>query len=876
MKGSTDPFEKRTREIVQTERLSSIPVLGLDLDVWEWNMLTGEFVIDSRWAEMLAIPLESEEKRRAWDALIHPGDSALVGGVLRDLWARRIPFYEIEYRLRAPNDEWRWILDRGWVGKWDADGKPCVTQGLHIDITQRREAQERELRSFQSQSLLNELISLSLEKCALPELLEKVIDRLLTVPWLALEPVGAVLLTGTETEILKLAAQRNLPEAAIAQCTRMPFGCCLCGQAAAQCKLMIAVAEDAACETAAAAKAATNADAKSLHVHYCLPLLTSEGKVLGVLSLLGRREPEPDVNGVAFLINAAQVIVSLIERHNADEAMILAREAVAANAAKSDFLASMSHELRTPLNGIVSMADILLETDLTSEQRECAEIIHQATDVLLVVINSILDLAKIEAGRMQLEEMDFDLEQLLKERCTLFAYQAKAKGLEFDYVLEPDVPRVLHGDAIRLSQVLINLTGNALKFTENGGVDVRVSRESESPETVRLRFTVKDTGIGIPKEQQDALFEPFRQAGVSTARKYGGSGLGLAISRRLVGMMGGQIGLESRDGQGTVFWFTVNLKRGDMVKIEEAPCAGTTETPGGIPAGARVLVAEDNPTNQQVAKKLLAKLGCRAEIVSNGRAALQALVREHFDLVLMDVQMPELDGYSATRAIRAEQFPVLNRRIPILAMTAHAFTGVREKCLQAGMDDYLTKPIQLKELCKAIVRHLPDCPQRREEQQVKPERSPVSPETAPAAGPAQDSSSTAEPQDGQMTLSAPPFAANSVFEYLPLLDRLGGDRDLLQEIVNVFVGDAPVQIRILEQALENKDVRTLADQAHTLKGAASNAGAPRLREAVLRLEQATKSGELAYAPHLLQVVRAEYRQYESSLRRRGILPWRGA
>jgi signal transduction histidine kinase len=396
-------------------------------------------------------------------------------------------------------------------------------------------------------------------------------------------------------------------------------------------------------------------------------------------------------------------------------------QAEEASRAKSQFLANMSHEIRTPMNGILGMSDLLSGTALTPVQRRYNDIVRRSGESLLCIINDILDFSRIEAGKLALDAIPFDPRQAVEDLCELLAERARAKGLELIRHVAPEVPPRVVGDPNRLRQILLNLLGNAVKFTERGEVVLRVDLARREEGAVWLRFSVRDTGIGISPEAQGRIFQSFSQADGSTTRKYGGTGLGLAISRQLAVLMGGEIELDSEPGKGSEFRFHARFLTAPGATLHDADVA-VTESPGPVmepqppadggtgatePADlleASILLVEDNPVNQEVARSMLGILGIRPDLAANGNEALEALARKRYDLVLMDCQMPGMDGYEATKILRETE---TNARTPVVALTANAMAGDSKQCLAAGMDDYLGKPFTLRQLRDVLKRWIP-------------------------------------------------------------------------------------------------------------------------------------------------------------------------
>jgi PAS domain S-box-containing protein len=909
MGGQVGQFIERKameEELREARERFEVAMRGSGDGLWDWDVRTNAVYFSPRWKEMLGYADdEIVHDYSEWENRVHPEDRpralATIRAYFDDPGAEA---YVLEHRLRHKDGSYRWILARG-VALRDAAGKPYRMAGSHTDITPRRQMEQR-LRD--EEALYHSLVE--------------------TLPLNIFRKDREGRFTFGNRRFLR-ALGKTLDQ--VCGKTDFDFYPRELAQKYRTDDIRVMTTE----ELFEATEEHVRADGEKIYVQVLkTPVYDAEERVVGTQAIFW----------------------DVTDKKRAEEALHRAREAAeAASRAKSTFLANMSHEIRTPMGAVIGMTELVLDTPLTAEQRDYLEIVRKSADALLGVINDILDFSKIEAEKMDLDRMSFHLRELLGDALSTLALRAHQKGLELAGRIAPDVPDAVVGDPNRLRQVIVNLVGNAVKFTQKGEIVVDVSllpcplssARDKGPETVMLHFAVRDTGIGIPPDKQRMIFDPFSQVDTGTTRRYDGTGLGLAISSRLVAMMGGHMTVESEPGRGSTFRFEVVLEAavgppprpvdpervrglsalvvddnatnrrileetlsgwemrptcvesGELAlevlgqaqragqpfrlvlldaqmpgmdgfmlaeRIKQRPelsvatvmmlssagqpgsmarrrelgitthltkpvkqadlwkailvALGEGEGERGEPrsaAGSRaegaplhILLAEDNPFNQKLALGLLGKAGHTVEVVNNGAEAVAALEREAFDLVLMDVQMPEMDGFQATAAVRKSEV-ASGRHMPILAMTAYAMKGDRERCLAAGMDGYVSKPIRARELFDAMTAA------------VGTARAPATASAGEPLGP-----------DG-----GPDWGV--------AMERVGGDRDLLVDLVRLYLQQCPGWVNELRRGLAAGNAAELKRVAHNLKSCLGNFGARTACEWALRVETMGREGKLAGA-----------------------------
>jgi PAS domain S-box-containing protein len=733
-------------------------------------------------------------------ALVHPDDGpALADHVVRLQTARDHEVHEVEYRVRQSNGEWRWLCSRDVVFKHDEAGRPWQVLGTAEDITERRRirAELRAQRDFALQVM-------------------NAMGQGLTIT----DVDGRL-------EYANLAFARlvgSKPEDLIGQ----PF------QTLVKADDWPQLREADECyhrnESLAYEARLGHLDGREVHTLITGTPRFEAGDFAGVIAVVSnlteRKQMEESLRQQSQALAEANTELQQAIR----QAQELAAAAAAASRAKSEFLANMSHEIRTPMNAILGMSEALLDTSLSAEQRDYVQLNLEAAQSLLAIINDILDFSKIEAGRLALDPQPIDVRQIAASALQLMARRAAEKSLALNLESDEALPALVVGDGLRLRQVLVNLIGNAVKFTERGSVTLAIAVETQAP--LRLRFSIRDTGIGLEPEVQSRLFQPFTQADGSTTRKYGGTGLGLAICKRLVELMGGHIGVFSTPGRGSEFWFTV------CVELPVSPLLADTDP--GLPAAQApemaapwsqrtLLLAEDNPANRRVAQLRLNKLGYAVHVVETGRQALEAYARnpEAYALILMDCQMPEMDGFDTTRAIRAIE-RATGRHIPIIAMTAHAMQGDREACLAAGMDDYIAKPMTSRTLAAVLNIRLPTTP-------------------------------VVTGANGHNGASA----GNGVSKSL-LSAEEDADAKLTKALVQVFLETGVRDLASMRAALRSRDTQALRDAAHSLRGSIFVRDGQSLAEACSALEKACRQERPTDVEGLVARIEAEFARLRRS------------
>jgi PAS domain S-box-containing protein len=907
--------QEQNRNFLESSRIAT----------WLWNIKTGEITFNNRWAEILGYTLDELQlpTMETMRLLIHPDDFPKTESALHLHFCKSVPYYDIEYRMKHKDGHWVWVHDRGKVIQWTSDDEPQIMSGTHLDISKRKLTEETLKESEERSRLLLENID-----------------------------VGIVIVD-PETRIIQLvnAYASRLIGASAADIIGHICHEFICPAQANHCPVI-----DDHVTVEHAERMLLTIDKKNVPILKTARLITLNGRSLlleSFVDLTCRKQIEAD------LLQSNRQLEKTTAHANS-----MAAQAEAANSAKSDFLANMSHEIRTPMNGIIGMTSLLLETELNQEQRDYAEIVRSSGESLLGLINDILDISKIEAHKLDIVAIDFDLQSMLEDFVALYSYRAHEKGLDLKWSIDNNVPLKLFGDPGRIRQILTNLTGNAIKFTESGTISISLSLAEDfngtgiNPSTpFKLKFAVKDSGIGIAEDNLPLLFNKFSQVDPSPTRKFGGTGLGLAISKELCTLMGGEIGVKSTLYKGSEFYFYIPLtmsrrpvtsgvlipevlnnskilivddneinrrilsrrlkswninvsiaqsseaalemiekeqssdkpfdiilidaqmpeidgeslgkiirtrqhlnslqmmlltsqgSRGDVTRLgsmgfnaylckpvnhselremlvhllSKMPALSNQVLTRHIIRDAqipklqkqlKILLVEDNIVNQRVAAIMFQKLNLTIDIASSGSEAISILSNKRYDLVFMDIRMMEMDGIEATRHIRDTSSTVLDHDVRIIALTAQAMNNDRQICLDAGMDDYLAKPITLDNIVSIIKKWFPDSNKTSKNESV-------------------DSTDKLDIHEIEM---AP------IWDLPKMIEHLYQDENLTKTIIGDFLADIPRQLQKIRDLINSGDSSTLEIRAHTIKGSSSILGAERMRIIAKSLEDAAHKG----------------------------------
>ncbi len=753
---------------------------------WEWDPVTD----DSSWSDNLyRMHQTSKEEYSATGAgflkHIHPEDRDAVQATV-DTVHDGADEFEWNARIQRRDGSIRWLRGLGRAER-DDDGKLVRVVGTDQDITDKVLSDQEIHEANRRLALLRQVAEVANQSTGLVETLLRAAEAVRTTPgW---DPLSAFLPERDGSGLVPLVLTRHAP----------PLGVVADAQLAAH------------CYRTGELEVRPVAGHEETHTQVAIPVRHGEGVACVVVILTD--EVPPDDHSRDLIVQISAMLGRVAERERAAAELAEARDdAMEASRMKSQFLATMSHEIRTPMNGVLGLTDLLMRTGLDEEQRALTGALHGAGITLRAIIDDILDLSKIEAGKLELELVDFSVQGVLDQTVPLFAGLAAEKGLALTVEVAPDVPPYLRGDSTRLGQVIANLGSNAVKFTDTGQIRIEVGVGTRDAHHTELSVAVSDTGPGIEREAQERLFDAFTQADPSTTRRHGGTGLGLTIARQLVSAMHGHLSVDSAPGRGSTFRFTARFATAAAHAAEPARAAVPTRRARDV--RSRVLVVEDNQVNQMVAVGMLENAGFDAEVAADGVEAVAAMRAGHgFAAVLMDCRMPRMDGFAATRAIRAQEPE--DERVPIIAMTASALEGERERCLESGMDDFLTKPVDAARVERVL------------HQWIGEGDRPTEPK-APA--PASVAEAPAPVVDG---------------ERFDLLHEMVKDGvSLFQRSSGNFIAHAADHLSSIRAAVDAADADALTATAHKLKGSALNLGLPRVGRAASELEEQGRAGRL--------------------------------
>jgi PAS domain S-box-containing protein len=760
---------------LERQRLQGI-IEGTHTGTWEWNVQTGETRFNERWAQICGYTLEelAPISIRTWRCLTHQDDLQVADANMNRHLNGETDHYECECRMRHKSGAWVWVYDRGRIIECTPDGKPLFVSGMHMDITERMRAVE-ELRESEEKFRI---------------LLEESPDPIFSfTPEYQYKYANIAFATGIGKPIEDIIGKSIYDVFSMEEADK---------------RIVFISQTFSTGEENTFEMLVPHPDGDRYYLTTITPIKTPKGKVLSAIcsskDITSLKQVEEEMATMNRQLKTAMA-----------HATEMATQAQSATLAKSQFLANMSHEIRTPLSGVLGMTGLLLETPLAERQRHYAEMIMTSGKSLLAVLNDILDFSKIEAGKLNLENVPFSLQEVIDTVVNIFGSEAAKKGVKFHIAIDPELPAALLGDPQRLAQLISNLMGNAVKFTEAGDIQLGARVRRRTAADVELEISVQDTGIGMTEEELSRLFTAFAQADASTTRRFGGSGLGLAISRQLVELMGGTIRAESTPGKGSLFTVVLSF----LIASDVGLLAACPQTPREHFAGVRALVAEDHAINREIIIELLRQAGIEADIAINGQEAVERVRAKDYDVLFMDIQMPVMDGLTATREIRNLGREGVDH-LPILALSSYAVVGDREKSIAAGMNDHLTKPIDPVVLSAALRQWLP------------PEKC------------------VAVAVDEPNLFTKPDFMSIPSPQGLDVeggINRLGGKRELYLKLLRDFVAGYGETPELLLDELRADRRKDAIHRVHAIRGVAGSLGGKELEAAAAELEKACQAAE---------------------------------
>ncbi len=765
------------RELAESEERFALAVRGTNDGIWDWDLKTNVVYYAPRFKQLLGYT-DDEMKNlfSEFESRLHEEDREHALAAIKAHLNRQVP-YDVEYRLRCKDGVYRWFRARGSALR-DAAGHPYRMAGSITDITEQKE-------SIQALAQSEERFALAVRGTN-----DGIWDWDIRTGEVFFSPPWKNMIGYEDDELDNVFATFET--------------------------LLHPEDHDRVMAT-------LNDYLEGRTPRYIVEFRFRH-KDGSWRWILARGRSLRDGDGKPYRMAGSHTDVT--ERKHDEEELHKARQAAeAANSAKSVFLANMSHEIRTPMNGVIGMSELLLGTKLNATQHEYLEMLKHSADSLLELLNDILDFSKIEAGKMELDLHEFDLNEIVTETVQAMGIRAFQKRLVLLHYISPDVPARLVGDDGRLRQILINLVGNAIKFTHKGGVTVEVNVESGTADALMLHFKINDTGIGIAADMHESIFEAFTQAEVSTTRRYGGTGLGLAICRDLIRLMQGRIWVESRVGTGSTFHFTAAFGRTSGISIK--PLSPRSTPIVTAPASMRVLIVEDGHVNQLVSARMLEKRGHLVTLASNGQEAIDFFNSEPFDAILMDVQMPGMNGFEATAAIRAIEHNS-SAHVRIIAMTANAMKGDRDECLAAGMDDYIAKPLHSAELFQIVEKN-------SLRQAIQEPEEPFT---------------MVEPTASRPTTESAPFDLDVFRESV-------GDAKLMRKLIAIFPEDSQKYLKKAEKALAAGKAKPLYEAAHSLKGMLGVYAADKALHLASELSEYAFAGDLKGAQFMYDQLKKE-------------------